>query len=196
MYEVKRIRESKGLSQAALANQSGVNPVTINRIEHGESSPTVTTLEKLAKALDVEMGDFFPKAQSPLPLEEDAGHISLLEPEIWQNYATAMADRYEDLASQDAPIEQIEGWAEVCWFHATYVVNVVKTLDDMVNDCGFTDEDNEMLPLLKATRRMAHQANRVIERVMEGPDRNVESRFWEIVGEMNLTEEQRGEITA
>lgn len=66
MLELKRIRERQGLSRAGLAAKSGVYPATVNRIEAGERSPTVATLEKLAGALEVEMMELFPKAQGEL----------------------------------------------------------------------------------------------------------------------------------
>lgn len=67
MEQLKSIREDRGLSRASLAAMAGINPATVNRIENGERSPTVDTLEKLARALDVEVADFFPKVQAPLP---------------------------------------------------------------------------------------------------------------------------------
>jgi transcriptional regulator with XRE-family HTH domain len=70
MQELTRIREERGLSQQRLADASGVNKATINQIERGRRSPNLETLEKLAGALTVEVGAFFPKTQSPLPLEE------------------------------------------------------------------------------------------------------------------------------
>lgn len=69
------MREEAGMTQTGLAEVAGVDRVTVNRIEHGRISPTIETLEKLARALDVEVADFFPKAQAPLPLnfEPSAG---------------------------------------------------------------------------------------------------------------------------
>lgn len=66
MVEIKRIRKDKGMTRAKLGAVSGVHPATINRIERGETSPTVETLEKLAGALEVEMQELFPKAQEEL----------------------------------------------------------------------------------------------------------------------------------
>lgn len=63
MEQLKAIRETRGLSRAKVATLSGLNPATITRIENGERSPTVETLEKLATALDIEVGDFFPKVR-------------------------------------------------------------------------------------------------------------------------------------
>lgn len=52
-FNLKKVREEKGLSQTELAKISGVGRVTINRIENGELQETTSgTLIKLAKALD------------------------------------------------------------------------------------------------------------------------------------------------
>jgi transcriptional regulator with XRE-family HTH domain len=44
-----------------------VDRATINKIEQGKRSPSIATLESLSRALTVEVADFFPKAQAPLP---------------------------------------------------------------------------------------------------------------------------------
>jgi transcriptional regulator with XRE-family HTH domain len=53
-------RDKRGYSVRQLAERAGVGFVTVSRIENGHISPTVTMLEKLAKALDVDVRDFFP----------------------------------------------------------------------------------------------------------------------------------------
>lgn len=63
MDEIKRIRDERGLTQQALADLAGINKVTLNHIEQGKGNPSVSTLEKIAGALDVEVRDFFPKAE-------------------------------------------------------------------------------------------------------------------------------------
>jgi transcriptional regulator with XRE-family HTH domain len=85
MRELTRIREERGLSQQGLADASGVNKATINQIERGRRSPNARTLEKLAGALSVEIADLFPKAQSPLPLED-------LSPAQWANRAAVRGE--------------------------------------------------------------------------------------------------------
>ncbi|MBV6633882.1 MAG: helix-turn-helix transcriptional regulator [Alphaproteobacteria bacterium] len=50
------VREWRGLSQSALARQSGVNRVQIVQIEGGGNA-SVTTFAKLANALDVQIDD-------------------------------------------------------------------------------------------------------------------------------------------
>jgi transcriptional regulator with XRE-family HTH domain len=75
MDELRRIRKERGLSQQRLAELAKVDKVTIVHIEGGKVSPKVETLEKLATALEVEVADFFPKAQAPLPEMQDYGAL-------------------------------------------------------------------------------------------------------------------------
>jgi transcriptional regulator with XRE-family HTH domain len=56
---IRRIRVREGLSQRALAQESGLSANAISRIERGESSPTVTSLHRIAAALEVSIVDFF-----------------------------------------------------------------------------------------------------------------------------------------
>jgi putative molybdopterin biosynthesis protein len=57
--KVRALREAKGMSTRALARKAGVSTETIYAIEHGKRQPSVTTLDKIAKALDAEVKDFF-----------------------------------------------------------------------------------------------------------------------------------------
>lgn len=66
MEGLRRMREEAGLTQVGLAKSSGVDRATINKIEQGKRSPTIETLGKLARAMGVEISDFFPKAQTAL----------------------------------------------------------------------------------------------------------------------------------
>lgn len=51
------LRQKKGLSQRALAQLSKVTNVTIARIESGVYDPRLSTLRRLAKALQVKVAD-------------------------------------------------------------------------------------------------------------------------------------------
>lgn len=53
-------RLRRGESLYTLAAKSGVHFVTISRIEQERLSPTVHTLEKLARGLGISVRDFFP----------------------------------------------------------------------------------------------------------------------------------------
>jgi transcriptional regulator with XRE-family HTH domain len=71
MKSVRQIRKERGWSQERTAAEAGIDRVTLVHIETGKSSPTVDTLQKLASALAVEVGDFFPKAQGALFSPDD-----------------------------------------------------------------------------------------------------------------------------
>lgn len=50
---IKRIRTEKGLSQEKFAFEADLHRTYISDIERGNRNPTVTVLEKIAKALEV-----------------------------------------------------------------------------------------------------------------------------------------------
>ena len=51
--KVKSLREQKGLSQTDLSHEADLILSQIGRIERGETNPTISTLNVLAKALGV-----------------------------------------------------------------------------------------------------------------------------------------------
>lgn len=66
MEELTRIRKEQGLSQRRLATLAGVDYVALNQIENGRRDPALKTLEKLARALRVDVRDFFPRTAPTL----------------------------------------------------------------------------------------------------------------------------------
>ena len=55
MSQLADIRNATGFSQRGLAKLSGVGHITIARIETGGCDPRLSTLQALAKALDVKI---------------------------------------------------------------------------------------------------------------------------------------------
>jgi transcriptional regulator with XRE-family HTH domain len=53
------IREERGLSQRELAQRAGISTNAISLIERDENSPSVSTLQNLAAALNIKMSYFF-----------------------------------------------------------------------------------------------------------------------------------------
>ena len=49
------LREQHGLTQAELAERSGIDQGDISRIERGATSPTARTLQRIADALDADL---------------------------------------------------------------------------------------------------------------------------------------------
>lgn len=56
---IRTIRNSKGLSMEAVANEANIEFRQLGRIERGEGNTTVVSLLKIAVALKVDISDFF-----------------------------------------------------------------------------------------------------------------------------------------
>jgi transcriptional regulator with XRE-family HTH domain len=54
---IARIRNKKGLSQSELSAIADIEKATVGHIELGTRNPTIKTLFKLAKALDVSLSE-------------------------------------------------------------------------------------------------------------------------------------------
>lgn len=57
MGKVRTLREAAGLTQAELAERSGVSQTWISRLERGQENPTLATLRRLAAAFGVRVTD-------------------------------------------------------------------------------------------------------------------------------------------
>jgi transcriptional regulator with XRE-family HTH domain len=56
---LRRVRETRGLSQRALARAAGVSNATISLIENGRTDPSLGMLKRILDALDTSVADFF-----------------------------------------------------------------------------------------------------------------------------------------
>lgn len=61
---LKEARRKRGLSLEAVANLSGVSRSMVSQIERGESSPTISTLWNLTRALQVDFAGLLDEADS------------------------------------------------------------------------------------------------------------------------------------
>jgi len=71
--KLRAIRDERGLSQRELAHRSGLSANAISLIERDENSPSVSTLQSLASALNIKMSYFFE--------EEDPDSLLIARPE-------------------------------------------------------------------------------------------------------------------
>ena len=74
---IREIRKLRQLSQEKLAEKVGVDPKQISRIEGGKSSPSMDTLDSIARELQVEMKDLldFQHLQNKEHVEDQALRI-------------------------------------------------------------------------------------------------------------------------
>ena len=57
--QIRILRERRNLTQRSLAEASGLSRNTLSLLERGQTSPTVSTLKRLATALGVDINAFF-----------------------------------------------------------------------------------------------------------------------------------------
>lgn len=57
--KIKVIRSSRKISQRKLAALAGISNTYLSDIEVGRTNPSLKTMEKLAKALEIEIKDLF-----------------------------------------------------------------------------------------------------------------------------------------
>ena len=72
--KLRTIREERGLSQRELAQRASVSANAISLIERDENSPSVSTLQSLAAALNVRMSYFFDDHEPTQILHVKAGN--------------------------------------------------------------------------------------------------------------------------
>lgn len=58
-YRIRYLRQNKGLSIEALALEADINRNYLGDLERGMRNPTVVVLNKIAKALDVDLSTLF-----------------------------------------------------------------------------------------------------------------------------------------
>jgi transcriptional regulator with XRE-family HTH domain len=63
---LRRLRESRGLSQRELARRAGVSNATLSMMEQNRASPSVGSLKKVLDGLPVSLADFF-QMEDPAP---------------------------------------------------------------------------------------------------------------------------------
>ncbi|ETD37820.1 helix-turn-helix domain-containing protein [Pseudomonas chlororaphis] len=107
-HNVRRLRHAAELSQSALAERSGVSRRMLVAIEAGEKNVSLSTLDRVAEALDVAFSDLIqaPDARDPSRINELAwaGANACREVELWE-WRLEPGEQY--LSEPDA-----EGWSE------------------------------------------------------------------------------------
>lgn len=67
---LRALRITRGLSGVQFAEKLGVDKQFLSRIELGQSDPRMTTLIRLAEALDLHLSDLLNKMKYPPGLDE------------------------------------------------------------------------------------------------------------------------------
>lgn len=181
MDRLAELREQRALTLRELSKTSGVSPDTINQIELGHRKARPSTLRKLAKALDVDISDFFepeemdahPKAPAPQPLEleerhggdEERGSAYL---EIFRTHMARRARAWDQQADEEnsrlfADYRTSMAYAGEVYTEAFVLVRTaLKEIWDAI-DQDFAPEDaaRERRDLLDAAKNMSKAVDKV-----------------------------------
>lgn len=75
---IQDLRQKAGLTQAQLAEKSDLSLKYIGEIERGKGNPSLSSLENLAKALDISLTEMFIYGHEQLSAREIKTNIKLL----------------------------------------------------------------------------------------------------------------------
>jgi transcriptional regulator with XRE-family HTH domain len=64
---VRRLREAQQLSLRILADRTGFSASFLSQVENGQASPSIASMERIATALGVTLGEFFRNAETNPP---------------------------------------------------------------------------------------------------------------------------------
>ena len=70
---IRYFRNLRGWSQETLALQAEINPAFLWHLERGLKSPTIKTLEKIVRALDISLAELF---ADPQPVDNENVFVS------------------------------------------------------------------------------------------------------------------------
>src|SRR5690606_18547317 len=98
---IRDVRRRRGLTQHQLARRAGTTQPAISRLERGDISPSVETLDRLLLVMGERLTLL---AQRPERLERDAE-------EVWRGQALAMEERLERAFAWNAFASQVSGAA-------------------------------------------------------------------------------------
>lgn len=76
---VREARSSAGLTQEALAARAGLHRTYVSLLERGRRSPTIATLDAVARALGLESAEFFRLVAAKLEEQGSAGGSGIFD---------------------------------------------------------------------------------------------------------------------
>ncbi len=175
--EIRRLREAKGWGQTKLAAAADMAVSGVSQIENGRRNPNSATLVKLARALGVEVADFFPKAEAQLWPGEAPELRSALSP----NAARLHAQMGARLAEVWGPeLEEREEAGDLQWMMrvAQILADYGDVLNELLKNTTLPDEETA-----KEVAFMAMDLNAFFARVQEALPRVKEAQETEVRAE-------------
>lgn len=98
---IRVLREARELTQGDIEKRTFLKRSYLSRVENGHTIPSVETLEKIARSLNIAMYQFFYEGQSPV----DEGSAAKRAAELYGNSGKELfvLDRFRKLLAQMQP---------------------------------------------------------------------------------------------
>ncbi|MDE3135350.1 MAG: helix-turn-helix transcriptional regulator [Acidobacteriota bacterium] len=103
---LRMLRETKGMPQSEIERRTGLLRCYVSRVENGHTVPSIETLEKLARALEVPLYQLFydqenPTTMTTLPGRKTADEIASGADSEQRHFLHRMAGLLERLSEND-----------------------------------------------------------------------------------------------
>ncbi|HVB33599.1 MAG TPA: helix-turn-helix transcriptional regulator [Patescibacteria group bacterium] len=100
---IRTLRELKGLSQGDIEKRSGLLRCYISRVENGHTSPSLETLEKFSRGLEVPLHELFYEGEEAPVLSSLTAEDITLQPNSGPSLHR-LAELFRGLGQQDRQI--------------------------------------------------------------------------------------------
>ena len=150
---IRSIRAKKGFSLRALAKSSGISSNAISKIERGETSPTVASLQQLADALDVHISFLFSEiiSRSTILIKSDQRELVESNGTIIQKLGNGISNQVLDPILVDIPPGHGNSDESFCHAGEEYIYCLKGTLEFIVENETYLLKTGDQL-LFKASQ--------------------------------------------
>jgi transcriptional regulator with XRE-family HTH domain len=187
-HRVKGLREERNWSQAKLAVEADMSVSGVSMIENGQRNLTTTTLGKLARAFGVEVADLFPKAEEPLPFEEERRRLSNV-PDALEAYMKARGEKHEQEMQDPGSLHFKTATAGALWvasvreeatmwsdWVAEWGLKIMPPTEGIF-DMRYWADTLQVMGYVLAFHLLADKAERRIKRMADKPDELAQKRL-------------------
>jgi len=110
---LRKAREAKGLTLQELADKTGLNIATISLLERKPRDPKISSLGKLADALEVSVGFFMGKEDQHLEFQVALRRQSLQRLLVTNPMSDEQKKHFEELCFLDSGPNSVRGWQDL-----------------------------------------------------------------------------------
>jgi transcriptional regulator with XRE-family HTH domain len=160
---IRQLRREKGLTQGDIERRTGLMRCYISRVENGYKSPSLGTLERFARALEVPLYQIFYAAEGPVCLQGEVRHPTVADSFALGKTAGPEASFLRKLSSL---------WSRTGHFEHKVLFNIAKRMAARAGE-GSSPNAHEVLSfaMQSGTRATPKNPKRTDVGVQKAPER-------------------------